>query len=155
MNEKQKSVARARIAKNITVTKDGCWEWNGNPRENGYMRTTFFRKNWYIHRASFFVFNGGITEGLDVCHHCDNRKCCNPNHLFLGTRKDNMQDALNKGRTAKGFELPQTKLSADDRLRISVFCNLGFSYKHTALIFNVTRQTIGNVARKHGIYKNG
>ena len=56
----------------------------------------------YPHRHVFEAFYGDIPDGMDVCHHCDNRKCVNPQHLFLGSRKDNMQDAMRKGRVQRG-----------------------------------------------------
>lgn len=94
--------ARKRIAGNINITDSLCWEWMGTPRDNGYCRTTYKRASWYVHRLSYASFIGVIPNGYDVCHKCDNRRCCNPNHLFIGTRRDNMQDAVKKNRVAKG-----------------------------------------------------
>jgi hypothetical protein len=149
---------RARIAKNIEVDKEtGCWNWRGNPRTNGYCRSTFNRKSWYIHRISYYVFVDDIPEGLEVCHKCDNRRCCNPSHLFVGTRKDNMQDAVSKNRQATGKMLPQTKLSEEDINKILIRINSNELYKTIAKDFNVCRQAIGQVAIKNGIRrkKNG
>ena len=79
-----------------------CWEWDGYTRPNGYGRITINQKQEYPHRVAYKAFVGPIHEGYEVCHACDNRKCCNPAHLFLGTRKDNMRDASIKGRLQKG-----------------------------------------------------
>lgn len=80
---------------------DGCWEWTGSFTTTGY--GSFYDKKMYrAHRFSWVLFNGDIPDGLHVCHTCDNRKCVNPEHLFLGTNMDNLNDRQNKGRQAKG-----------------------------------------------------
>lgn len=69
-----------------------------------------------MHRLIWIETNGPIPEGLCVCHRCDNPPCCNPAHLFLGTKKDNTQDALRKGRlyTARGEDNANSKLTRND-----------------------------------------
>lgn len=88
------------------VDKSGeCWIWTGSRSELGYGRfaVSSHPTRALAHRASWELVNGPIAPGLDVCHHCDNPPCVRPDHLFLGTRLANMQDAKSKGRTRSGF----------------------------------------------------
>lgn len=77
-----------------------CWEWTAQlmPGKMPYGRMMYSRKRWLTHRLAWTFTFGQIPEGLLVCHKCDNPKCCNPSHLFLGTDKDNFDDMANKGR---------------------------------------------------------
>lgn len=79
---------------------DTCWNFKGASRGNGYGAFKLSGKVVDAHRVSYMLHHGDIPDGLQVCHSCDNRKCVNPDHLFLGTGKDNMQDCKNKGRIA-------------------------------------------------------
>lgn len=84
------------------VSDSGCWNWMSCVQGNGYGRVRFGGKTEYVHRLSYATFVGTVPVGMDVCHRCDNRRCCNPDHLFLGTREDNMKDAKAKGRLSIG-----------------------------------------------------
>ena len=79
-------------------TIDVCWEWNANKDRDGYGRISDRKKQYKSHRVSWEICYGPIPEGLLVLHKCDNPSCVNPNHLFLGTHKDNTIDMFNKGR---------------------------------------------------------
>lgn len=80
------------------IKDNGCWEFIGCKMPNGYGKLGKNKKTWLAHRYSYFLKNGEIPNGMHVCHTCDNRICINPEHLFLGTRKDNMQDMIKKNR---------------------------------------------------------
>lgn len=147
--------ARVKVIERIDIAEgSGCWEWKLKVRPNGYARVTYLRKSWYAHRLSFEAFNGCIDQSLDVCHKCDNRKCVNPSHLFQGTRKDNMQDAVSKGRQATGSKLPQTKIHGDDFDEVLGLIISGFKYQYIAEKFGVTKSCIGYIARKNNIRRN-
>lgn len=77
-----------------------CWEWQGYRMEGKrpYGKTRYDGKRQYAHRIAWGLTYGPIPAGLLVLHTCDNPPCCNPAHLFLGTHRDNIHDALNKGR---------------------------------------------------------
>ena len=74
---------------------DACWEWKGRVNNGGYGSFT----NILAHRYAYETKIGTIPKGLCVLHRCDNPRCCNPRHLFLGSYQDNFKDALTKGRT--------------------------------------------------------
>lgn len=79
---------------------DDCWEWQASMYPNGYGQFRLSKQEGYAHRSAWTLINGEIPKGMYICHKCDNRACCNVNHLFLGTHKDNMQDCSKKGRTS-------------------------------------------------------
>jgi hypothetical protein len=89
--------------------EDACWEWTGTTQRlhpsgsGGYGVFKDGGRMFYAHRTSWEMANGGpVPEGFHICHHCDNRLCVRPDHLFLGTPADNMHDRDAKGRVASG-----------------------------------------------------
>lgn len=75
-----------------------CIEWQGSLHQDGYGHLTYQSKYWLAHRLAWTLANGQIPDGDCVCHTCDNRRCCNVDHMFLGSHSDNMADMRNKGR---------------------------------------------------------
>jgi hypothetical protein len=100
-----------RFWEKVEKKENGCWEWTAYKMRLGYGMFTFDKIFQLAHRIAWKITNGPIPEGLDVLHRCDNPPCCNPDHLFLGTHKDNMQDCVSKGRIYR-------KLDVEDILQI-------------------------------------
>lgn len=90
---------------------NGCWEWSGGRDRRNYGHLEVNRRNILAHRFSWTLHFGPIPKGMLVCHSCDNPGCVRPDHLFLGTKKDNAQDAKRKGRKPKGENHPSAKLT--------------------------------------------
>lgn len=81
---------------------DGCWEWTAFCLKSGYGWFGGKDGTEFAHRVSWVLANGAIPDGMFVLHKCDNRKCVNPAHLFLGTHEQNMADMVSKGRSTRG-----------------------------------------------------
>lgn len=86
-----------RFMKYVEKTAE-CWIWKGHKNKDGYGNFSIRRKTSASHRYSWIFHKGEITKGMNVLHSCDNRYCVNPEHLFLGTQRDNMEDMIRKGR---------------------------------------------------------
>lgn len=102
-------------------TESGCWEWTARTHKGYGQMGGGSKRGDYIkpaHRISWEIHFGPIPDGLWVLHKCDNRKCVNPDHLFLGTVLDNTRDMDSKGRGARGIKHPITKLNEEQVLKI-------------------------------------
>lgn len=77
---------------------DNCWEWQGRIKHDGYGTVTVLGTAFFAHRLAYELFVGPIPPNLLICHHCDNRRCVRPDHLFVGTQQDNSRDMVKKGR---------------------------------------------------------
>ena len=124
-----------------------CWLWTASRNRLGYGQIFIRGKSLLgmAHRVSWELANGPIPEGLLVCHHCDNPPCVNPDHLFLGTDRDNARDAIRKGRMKHGR--PTTaKLTDASAAAIHVALAIGTSKAELARRFSVSETLIYNIA---------
>lgn len=136
---------RQRILSMVKKVESGCWEWQGSERTpgRGYGQMKIARKNCSAHRVSYEVFCGEIGEGLFVCHCCDNPKCVNPEHLFLGTHADNVADQVAKRRQVLGTVNGRAKLSEADVQAIRAA--EGVTQKDLAARFGICRQQVSHI----------
>lgn len=144
---------KERLMKNIKINPySGCWEWQGSKR-CGYGRTIIgsrkdgSRKSISAHRLSYQIYVGEIPEGYEICHKCDNPSCINPNHLFAGTRQDNIDDRERKHRNVVkiGEEQPRAKLTKKDVKNARYERAFkGVSFNALASKYGVSKTTIQN-----------
>lgn len=97
----------------MPVPECGCWIWIGSINEHGYGGFSFNLKRTRAHRVSWLLYRGRIPEGISVLHECNTPSCVNPNHLFLGTQRDNLIDCWKKGRHLP-FQKTERKFSNEN-----------------------------------------
>lgn len=136
--------------KNVIIKK-GCWDWSGPIAKGGYPVMTCSKALGpdRSHRASWIIHKGPIPNGKCVCHYCDNPICTNPEHLWIGTHKENNDDKIRKGRQSKlspphkpGSKNGSSKLNEYQVIEIKKLISSGLSCYSIGPYFNVSKQTI-------------
>lgn len=125
----------------------GCWEWIGAIHyKKGYGQFRLCGSMKQAHRVSWLIKHGE-WPALCVCHSCDNRKCVNPDHLFLGTNQDNVNDRVAKNRSyrAAGEDSPAAKLKNGDIIKIR---SMSGSHRDVAKKFGVSKSLIGHIRNR-------
>lgn len=120
---------------------DGCWAWTGSKKKHGYGTVVRNGKTLRAHRYAFELAFGPIPPGMCVCHHCDNRACVRPDHLFLGTQADNMADMVRKGRSV-GSRNSKLTTEAVRQIRARLSVEPSLTYRALALEYGVSISTI-------------
>lgn len=129
----------------FVIRQKGCWPWMGGINSTG--RGIFWLNNETpkAHRISWIVHHGPIPKGKLVLHRCDNGRCVNPEHLFLGTHRDNTQDMIKKGRFVGNRKLKWWQI---ERI-INQYSFRKVTYDHIARRLGFHSDTIGRIIRQH------
>ena len=142
-----------RLLDKTVAAPNGCRIYTGCTQSNGYTKASYKGRRVYTHRLMFLLTHGELPAGKDVCHSCDQRNCINPQHLFIGTRKENMADAVSKGRQAQGAKLPHYVMTPDLVDNLLVRAKNGDLYKDIAKDMGVCPQHVALIARRNGIHR--
>jgi len=126
-----------------------CWPWDASLNSNGYGRFRVHPHNFIASRVAYRISHGSIPRGMEICHSCDNPKCCNPNHFFLGTHRDNIRDAVAKGRMThvgpKGMDSCRAKLSDQQVNEIRRRLSDGHRQRDIARSFGIGKTTVAHI----------
>lgn len=150
-NSVERFWSKVYIPRNLSGEPDRnkCWNWIANSRERRY--GYFWSGTKYIgsHVFSYLLFNelSTIPNNQVICHSCDNTRCVNPYHLWLGTNKDNSQDAVAKGRMATGEKVGTSKLTESQVKQIKQLLTQGISQRRIAKIVNISQSTVSCINR--------
>ena len=128
------------------VTETGCWEWRGSRISAGYGQLEVKGKGLRAHRVAYETWVSPIPEGMVVRHKCDNPPCINPDHLELGTQKDNGQDMASRGRSTSGDKNVRAKLTWEKVREIRSLAGAA-SQSELARRFEVNPSVISNIIR--------
>lgn len=130
--------------------KSRCWNWIKDLDKKGYGQIHDYKNGKRVtraaHRVSYEINKGEIPQGMIVCHSCDNRKCVNPNHLWIGTTQDNINDKLKKNRGLYGSKHQNSKLTEEDVLEIRASSE---KKAHLARKYKVSFMVITSILRRN------
>ena len=153
---RQREELKPRLLRSF-VERGDCWIWTGSSTKDGYGVLTIGRKQHRAHRVAYQEFVGDIPAGNVVCHRCDTPLCIRPEHLFIGSPKDNTQDMLAKGRRPRiaGLDHPNTKISPAERENIKALRARGVLLKEIANQYGVSFQLISDICIGRRNYATG
>lgn len=139
------------------VKTETCWIWSARITKNGYGQFKINYKSLLAHRVAWELINASenLLEKVCVLHKCDNRKCVNPKHLFLGTVKDNNRDRKQKDRSANGNR-NGSRLYPEKLIRGEKHWNAKLTeqdVKDIRTIYKIGNVTQSFLAKKYGVYQ--
>lgn len=130
------------------IRQKGCWRWKDSLDKNGYAYIYAGKnKHYKAHRLSYEMYKGDIPQGFLVCHSCDNPTCTNPEHLWLGSIKENSEDSVKKGRSCHGESRPLAKLKDSDIPEIRKMLSLGVTKAFLSRKYGVSFMAISLVGQ--------
>ncbi len=124
-----------------------CWEWQSNLYATGYGLYNFQGKTQRAHRIMWYLIHNKWPEQF-LLHSCDNKICVNPNHLREGTQKENITDAMQRNRLAKGEQHGQAKLTEKDVLEIRSEYQKGVRQKQLAKQYQINQSQVSAIVRR-------
>lgn len=127
---------------------DACWWWRGSIDSHGYGRFSVAGMSRLAHRVIYELHTSESAHGMLVCHTCDERRCCNPAHLYLGTPADNSRDMVERGRASVGERAGQAKLTEAQVREIRQMAETGHSRREIAAWFGITTPNVGYILRR-------
>jgi len=133
----------------LKASANECWNWTASVAGKGYgqIKVPKQRRQLYAHRLSYEMHKGEIPDGMLVCHRCDNPRCVNPKHLFLGTGADNLGDMAAKDRHLYGERNTEHRLSEKDVHCIFDLSEAGLSQHRIAKRIGVGQPQVGRILR--------
>lgn len=134
---------------NAKYQKDesGCWIWIASCAGMGYgqIKLPGERRQIYAHRLSYLIHKGPLPEGKQICHTCDNPKCVNPDHLFVGTSQDNHDDMTKKKRHTYGQLSGTAKITEEQARQVLGMIGLGMTQVAIGKFFGLHPVSIGRI----------
>jgi hypothetical protein len=140
----KKRQLKERFLDKIRVAESGCHEWCSTMRKDGYGKFWLDGQTVQAHRAAWIVFQGEIPKGKLVLHKCDNRKCVNTNHLYIGTAKDNTRDKIERCRWWGRMKIPYAVVEKARSLVSS-----GWTQQKTADFLGIKQVQVSRYVRKN------